>query len=171
MVVAGNYIREPCSSDQLCSGLEAGIEAAIHAMNDLFDEKKGKGWDVLLVDASNAFNALNRKAAQWNARHLWPCGCRFLFNTYGGPAALLLDGSNTLLFSREGVTQGDPLSVVPRRGMQMKQTVAVSWTVSLYGSNDFFKTVQLSDTTPSPERLTLSSTYAICQMRDDCLSR
>ena len=29
--------------------------------------------------------------------------------------------------------------------MQMTQTVAVSWTVSLYGSNDFFKTVQLSD--------------------------
>ena len=111
MVVAGNDIRETCSSDQLCSGLEAGIEAAIHAMNDLLDENKGKGWGVLLVDASNAFNALNRKAALWNARHLWPRGCRFLFNTYRGPAALLLDGSTTLLFSREGVTQGDPLSM------------------------------------------------------------
>ena len=35
----------------------------------------------------------------------------------------------------------------------MTQTVAISWTVSLFGSNDFFKTVQLSDTIPSPARL------------------
>ena len=39
------------------------------------------------------------------------CDRRFLFNTYRGPAALLLDGSTTLLFSRERVTQGDPLSM------------------------------------------------------------
>ena len=80
-------------------------------MHDLFEEHKGSGWGVLLVDASNAFNSLNRKAALWNARHLWPRGCRFLYNTYKGPAALLVSGSSTLLFSQEGVTQGDPLSM------------------------------------------------------------
>ena len=80
-------------------------------MCDLFDEHKGTGWGVLLVDASNAFNSLNRKAALWNARHLWPRGCRFLFNTYKGSAALILSGSAMLLYSKEGVTQGDPLSM------------------------------------------------------------
>ena len=111
MMVAGGDVREVCGSDQLCSGLEAGIEAAIHALCDLFDEHKGTGWGVLLVDASNAFNSLNRKAALWNARHLWPRGCRFLFNTYKGSAALILSGSAMLLYSKEGVTQGDPLSM------------------------------------------------------------
>ena len=72
MIVAGGDVQEVCGSDQLCSGLQAGIEAAIHAMHDLFEEHKGSGWGVLLVDASNAFNSLNRKAALWNARHLWP---------------------------------------------------------------------------------------------------
>ena len=77
MMVAGGDVREVCGSDQLCSGLEAGIEAAIHALCDLFDEHKGTGWGVLLVDASNAFNSLNRKAALWNARHQFHSGNNF----------------------------------------------------------------------------------------------
>ena len=41
MEVAGDDVRAACGSDQLCSGLEVGIEAAIHSLNDLFDEQKG----------------------------------------------------------------------------------------------------------------------------------
>ena len=111
MLVAGADVQIACGADQLCAGLEAGIEAAIHSLNSIFDEQKDAGWGVLLLDASNAFNALNRKAALWQARHLWPRGCRFLFNTYKGWAALVLTGSNCLLYSKEGTTQGDPLSM------------------------------------------------------------
>jgi hypothetical protein len=32
------------------AGLEAGIEAAVHAVNNLFSEHAGLGWGVLLVD-------------------------------------------------------------------------------------------------------------------------
>lgn len=44
---------------QVCAGQEAGAEAAIHAMTELFDEEQCHG--ILLVDATNAFNALNRQ--------------------------------------------------------------------------------------------------------------
>ncbi len=63
MLIASVDAKVQCGSDQLCASLEAGIEAAVHAMNDLFSENAGSGWGVLLVDAANAFNVLNRKAA------------------------------------------------------------------------------------------------------------
>ena len=53
-----------CGSDQLCASLQCCIEGAIHAMNELFDvhqsNPSGWPWGVLLTDASNAFNSLNR---------------------------------------------------------------------------------------------------------------
>ena len=51
---------------QTCTGLKAGIEAAIHAMRQTFQEEETKG--MLLVDAENAFNNLNRKAALENIK-------------------------------------------------------------------------------------------------------
>ena len=102
-----------CGSDQLCAGLQAGIEGAIHGMNQLFSahQDEGTGWGVLLVDAANAFNSLNRAAMLMHARVLWPRCARFLFNTYRGWSVLVLRGSSTYLYSKEGVTQGDPLSM------------------------------------------------------------
>ena len=51
---------------QTCTGIEAGIEAAIHAMAKTF--KKEDCEAVILVDADNAFNRLNRKAAIHNIK-------------------------------------------------------------------------------------------------------
>ena len=85
-------------------------------MQDLFSENKNEeDWGILLVDAANGFNALNRKAMLWNVRHLWPRGARFVFNCYKYCPQLVLqrEGESLpyILLSREGVTQGDPLSM------------------------------------------------------------
>ena len=55
---------------QLCTGQRAGCEAAAHAMNKIFAEEETDG--VLLVDASNAFNSLNRKSLLNNIQYLCP---------------------------------------------------------------------------------------------------
>ena len=86
------------------------MEGAIHAVRELFDLHSDDGWGVLLVDARNAFNSVNRVAALWNARVLWLP--RFLFNSYHGYARLFIQGSDHFLLSKERVTQGDPLSMM-----------------------------------------------------------
>ena len=65
-------LEETCSTDQLACGLKAGVEGAIHALSDVLDDNKEDGCGMLLMDASNAFNSLNRETALWNARILWP---------------------------------------------------------------------------------------------------
>ena len=68
MMVAKKDVVEASGSLQLCAGQKSGSEAAIHAMHAIF---KADDTDaVLLIDASNAFNALNRAAALHNIRVL-----------------------------------------------------------------------------------------------------
>ena len=44
---------------QVCAGHESGCEATIHAISQIFNEEDSEA--VLLIDASNTFNAVNRK--------------------------------------------------------------------------------------------------------------
>jgi len=79
------------------------------------DDEDDDPWGGLLVDACNGFNELQRKAMLWTVRHLWPAGARMAFNAYRHSAILVMrgrDGRCEFLLSREGVTQGDPLSML-----------------------------------------------------------
>ena len=64
---------------------------------------------MTLVDAANAFNSLNRQAALQNIHPLCPPLSKVLFNTYWEDIQLFIDGE--ILFSQEGITQGDPLAM------------------------------------------------------------
>ena len=104
-------LEETCSTDQLACGLKAGVEGTIHALSDVFDDNKKDGCGMLLMDASNAFNSLNCETALSNARILWPRCSRFLFKKYRGFASLFVAGADEVIYSREGTTQGDPLTM------------------------------------------------------------
>ena len=54
---------------QLCAGQRAGCEAAVHAMREIFADEGTEG--ILLVDASNTFNSLSRRAALLNMFPRW----------------------------------------------------------------------------------------------------
>ena len=93
---------------QMSSGHASGCETAIHAMYDIYEEDETDG--VLLVDASNAFNAVNRKMMLHNIEILCPFISCFASNCYTHPSRLFVIGGEELS-SSEGTTQGDPLSM------------------------------------------------------------
>ena len=95
-------------SIQVCTGHKSGSEATIHAMREIFEHDNSDA--VLLVDASNAFSALNRAAAQHNIRVLCPSIATYTINTYREPSRLFILGGQELR-SSEGTTQGDPLAM------------------------------------------------------------
>uniref|UniRef100_A0A8D8WJ63 Reverse transcriptase domain-containing protein n=1 Tax=Cacopsylla melanoneura TaxID=428564 RepID=A0A8D8WJ63_9HEMI len=109
-IVTGEDVQETCGARQLCSGIKSGLEGAIHGFSSVFDDSETEG--ILLVDARNAFNVLNRQAALWNVRVLWPRCSRFLFNTYRGFSIIMFRNSAETLLSKEGTTQGDPLAML-----------------------------------------------------------
>ena len=65
---------------QACSGIGSGCEAAVHATREVFDESEVEG--ALLVDATNAFNALNQKVALQNMKYVCPALETVLTNCY-----------------------------------------------------------------------------------------
>ena len=102
-----------------------GTQRALEALEFLTQDAEPSG--TTLVDARNGFNELSRLAMLRTVRHRWPAGARIAFNCYKHWEQLLLRHPGeppVTILSREGVTQGDPLSMVlyriplvpPRKG-------------------------------------------------------
>ena len=106
--VLGADIQLAAGALQTCAGHDAGSEAAIHAMKSIFDDDNTHA--ALLVDATNAFNLINRQVALHNISVLCPSFSTILNNTYGASIRLFITGEGELS-STEGTTQGDPLAM------------------------------------------------------------
>ena len=95
-------IKEAAGSLQTATGLKAFAEVAIHAMRTILEDPITEG--VTLVDASNAFNTLNRRIALHNIQMSCSSFSRILINTYRIPSRMIILGGAELQFT-EGTTQ------------------------------------------------------------------
>ena len=73
-------IQSSVGSVQLCGNQIAGCEAAVHAVKEMFKDEGTQG--VLLVDATNAFNCLNRNVTHQNIQFNCPEIATILIITY-----------------------------------------------------------------------------------------
>ena len=96
-------VREVMGPIQQCVGHVCGIEATVHAMQQLYEDKETEG--CLLIDAANAFNRMNRKVALRSIQVLCPKLFPFFSNTYRTPSMIFT--GNGIISSEEGTTQGD----------------------------------------------------------------
>ena len=107
MIICGKVI-DATGPLQLCTGQHAGCESAIKAMHEVFNSEETDA--IILVDAVNAFNNLNRKVALLNIEQSCPAIAKALTNCYRNDSILFVGGE--VLHSQEGTTQGDPLAMV-----------------------------------------------------------
>ena len=108
MLVTKPDVIDASGSLQVCAGHKSGSEASIHAVRSIFDANETDV--ILLIDVSNAFNALNRAAALHYIRVLSPTLATYVVNTYRQPARVFITGGEEII-SAEGTTQSDPLSI------------------------------------------------------------
>ena len=83
-------IMQAAGATQVCAGQSAGGEATIHTPCQIF-EVMGTD-DILLVDADNAFNCLNRAVALHNIQYTCPLLSTTIINLYLAPACLFVTG-------------------------------------------------------------------------------
>ena len=107
LYVIRDDIQAAAGPHQLCAGQIVGTEAAVHVVRSVFNHNDSDV--ILLVDATNVFNSLNRSVALHNIQQLCPPLARILINTYHSPASLFVCGDTIL--SEEGTTQGKPLAM------------------------------------------------------------
>ena len=108
MSVVKGDIQDSVGSLQVCAGQPGGCEAAIHAMRTIYEEEDTDA--VLLIDAANAFNSINRKTMLKNIERICPIAYIYAYNCYSPHARLFVVGGKEIR-SMEGTTQGDPPSM------------------------------------------------------------
>ncbi|CEM03378.1 unnamed protein product [Vitrella brassicaformis CCMP3155] len=136
-IAARREVEQACGTLQLCAGQQGGIEAACHVVSSLMTGEPLEPIHpppseapadnaasspappppplppicvkaMLALDGTNAWNTTARPNALWQVRRWWPSASRFIWNVYKFPARLHVGRGTPHLYSREGVTQGDP---------------------------------------------------------------
>ena len=78
-------------------------------MKKFFTDDDSDG--ILLIDADNAFNRINRKVALWNIQHTCPALKHILINFYRSSSQIYVNSEGFFSLFQEGTTQGCPLSM------------------------------------------------------------
>ena len=78
MKVAKEEIIASVGTLQVCAGHKAGCEAIVHTMRKIFEDEETDA--VILEDASNAFNSVNRKLFLYDIQVICPI-CQLLSKT------------------------------------------------------------------------------------------
>ena len=107
MYIAKKDVKDAAGSFQVCASQEAGSEAAINAIYDVYQQDETEA--VLLVETDNAFNSINRKA-MLRISITYPLITTFIANCYMEPARLFVAWNHEIK-SREDTTQGDPTAM------------------------------------------------------------
>ena len=102
------HIKSSVGNMQLCAGHAGGCEVGVHAVVDMFNGEDTEG--VIQVDASNAFNSINRKILLHNAKVICPEFATYIYNSYCVQARMFIVGGKEIK-SKEGTTQGDPIAM------------------------------------------------------------
>ena len=101
-------IKEAAGPLQTCAGHPAGAMAVIHAMQTIFNDDTTD--DILLIDATNAFNCMNHSVALRNTYVICPAIATYVSNTYRHPSRRFVAGGAEIK-SQGGTTQGHPLAM------------------------------------------------------------
>ena len=101
-------IQEAAGPLQTATGLKNGAQAVIHSMQEVFANEQTDA--VILIDAKNAFNSLNRNVALHNIQITHPPFRTIMINTYRHLSRLMVIEGKDIL-SEEGTTQGDDLTM------------------------------------------------------------
>ena len=93
MAVAKEDVQTSAGSLQVCAGQAGGCEAAIHGMRTVFEDETDA---ILLIDAANAFNSINRDAMLKNIARICPIAYVYAYNCYSIHARLFVLGGAEL---------------------------------------------------------------------------
>ena len=86
-------MEEACVYLQKCSGLLAGSQAAIHAMQEMYNVEGTEC--IFLVNAKNASNNLNLEADLHTVHYICPALATCLQNCYQFPSCLFVAGGGS----------------------------------------------------------------------------
>ena len=90
MMVLKKDVIHSAGALQVCAGQQAGVESAIHSMVDLFESDTTSA--IIQIDATNAFNSLNRKVFLHNIKIICPELANFVYNCYTSSSRLFVRG-------------------------------------------------------------------------------
>ena len=93
---------------QLGVGTPKGAEIMVHALRRYIEGNSNESKAVLKIDFKNAFNCIRRDQILAKVKEQFPMLYPMIWQSYANASNLYFNG-DTIIQSREGVQQGDPL--------------------------------------------------------------